>query len=143
VEDIITFTIEITGWTSQVQGNKLPICEIQSPIEIRNAGIDFDAYSAESLVVHTKKGQYVSSFIFWDAARAHADIGDLRLIMVNLGNKVGIVLYSKTVDFAVLTMKGSDSNVIDAFFSDDKSGIWHAFAVLEDGQKIQVKVGDA
>lgn len=127
----MSFTLEITGWASQVQGNQLPICKISSATEIKNAGFDFDAYSGESIDVHPLAGQYIASFIFWSEARVHAVIDDIHLHMVNLDDKVGIFLYSKTTGFTV----NSKSAV-------NNKGIWYGFAVIEDSEKIQVKAGD-
>lgn len=124
----MSFDIEITSWTNHP---RLPICKITSSVEIKNAGFDFDAYSRESIDVHVLPGKYVTSFIFYSEARVHTMIGDIHLHMINLDDKVGIFLYSRTTGFTV----GNDTAI-------NKSGVWHCFAALEDAQKIQVKVGD-
>lgn len=125
------FTVEITRWTSEVSGRKLPLCKITSSAVIRNAGFDFDAYSGESINVHLLAGQYIASFIFWSEARVQAVIDDITVIMFNLDDKVGVFLYSKTTDFTT-----NNSIVLN------KSGVWHCFAVLEDSEKLQVKGDD-
>jgi hypothetical protein len=127
----MSFTVEITRWTSETSGRKLPLCKLTSSVIIRNAGFDFDAYSGESIDVHHLNGQYIASFIFWSEARVHALVGNITLHMVNLDDKVGIFLYSKTAGFTT-----NNSIVVN------KSGILHCFAVLEDSEKLQVKVGD-
>ena len=137
----LVFTIVITGWTSTVNGHALPICEISSPVKIDNAVMHADVYPSEKLNVHIKNGQHVSSFIFWNGTRVHASTANVDIIMVNLEDKVGIVLYSKTVDFAVLIIK-NDGVVTTGFVSDDQKGVYHGFAVLENNEKIEVKVGD-
>lgn len=136
-----SFTIGITGWTTQVNGSRLPICEIVSPIAPKRVTLNFDVFSPETRVVHAKNGNFVSSFIFWSDARAYIVVDAITAIMVNLEDKVGVFLYSNTTDFAVLTSKGDESNVIEAFVADDKRNIWHGFAVLEGEEKIQVKIG--
>jgi hypothetical protein len=127
----MNFTVEITRWTTETSGRKLPLCKITSSVIIRNAGFDFDAYSGESIDVHQLAGQYIASFIFWSEARVHAVIDDIHLHMVNLGDRIGIILYSQTKLF-----------VVDNKTTINKSGVWHSFAVLEGSEKIQVKVGD-
>lgn len=136
----VSFTISITGWTSTVNGHSLPICEISSPVKIDNAVMHADVYPTERLNVHLKNGQHVSSFIFWNGTRIHASTANIDVIMVNLEDKVGIVLYSKTVDFAVLIMR--DDKAIAGFTSGDQKGVYHGFAVLQNNEKIHVKVGD-
>lgn len=126
-----TFTIEITGWATEVSGQKLPICKILSPIAIRNAGYDFDAYSGESIDINRLAGHYAASFIFWSEARVHAVIGDITMLMVNLDDRVGIMLYSRATSFAV----NNDA-------ATNKSGVWHGFAVIDDSEKMQVKAGE-
>lgn len=131
VGDVNTFTVEITRWTTEVSGRKLPICKIASSAEIRNAGFDFDAFSGERIDVHPLAGQYIASFIFWSEARVHAVIDEIHLHMVNLDDKLGVFLYSRTKSFTT-----NNSIVIN------KSGVWHSFAVLKGSDKVQVKVGD-
>lgn len=126
-----TFTISIERWATEFNMHKLPICEISSDTKIRNALQDYDVFSAESLVIRDKgQGQYSTSFIFWSASRVHCDIGDVIVIMVNLGDRVGILLYSKTTSF-----------VVDNNKAINKSGVWHSFAVLEGEESVEVKVG--
>jgi hypothetical protein len=109
---------------------KLPVCEISSSVEITNALADFDAFSAEELIIEKENERYVTSFILWNASRAHADIGDITLTMHNLDDKVGVLLYSKTTKFSV------DSAVVM-----HEKDVWHSFVVLENEQSIEVKCG--
>lgn len=127
----LEFEVEITRWAAETSGRKLPVCKLTSSAIIRNAGFDFDAYSGESINVHHLSGRYIASFIFWSEARVHAVIGDITMIMVNLDDRVGIFLYSRTKSFTV--------NNVNAV---NKSGVWHSFAVLEASEKLQVKIGD-
>jgi hypothetical protein len=123
-----TFSIMIKNWTTDTNGDKLPVCEISSSTEITNALQDHDAYSAEELLVCKKDEQHITSFVFWRASRVHCNIGDITVSMHNLEDRVGILLYSKTTKFSV----GS------AIVMHEK-GAWHSFVVLENVQSIQVK----
>jgi hypothetical protein len=135
--DNIAFSIEIATWALQIDGSSLPICKITSPHIIDNAGRDFDAFSSETLDVHPLSGQYVTSFLFWEASRVHADIGNLHILMVNLEDKVGVVLYSKTTKFTVKTAQGVKDE------ASNKNGVWHSFAVLSNEEMLQVKESNA
>ena len=125
----MTFTIRIERWATETNGDKLPICEISSQIEITNALQDYDAFSAEELLIEEENGQHITSFVFWRASRVHCNIGDITVIMFNLDDKVGVVLYSSKTSF-----------VVDNDKAHNKSGAWHSFAVLENEQSVEVKV---
>jgi hypothetical protein len=124
----MSFSIEITRWTTETSGRKLPICKLCSSDVIKKAMMDFDAFSSETINAHPLSGQYIASFIFWSEARVHMVIGNITLHMINLEDRVGIFLYSRTKSFTV----NNDNTV-------NKNGVWHGFAVLENEEKIQVK----
>ncbi len=125
-----TFSIMIKNWATDTNGDKLPVCEISSQVKITNALQDFDAYSAEELLVYKEDEQHVTSFILWRASRAHCNIGDITVTIHNLEDRVGVLLYSKTTKFSV------DSAVL----MHDKD-VWHSFAVLQGTESVQVKCG--
>ena len=132
----VDFTIEITGQASQDDGSTLPLCRIVSSSVISNVGYDFDAYSGESIDVCSLAGQYIASFIFWRDARVHVHIDSLYILMVNLEDKVGIVIYSSAKQFSVKAKQGDEDKVCN------KSGIWHFFSVIGNGEAIKVNANN-
>ena len=122
------FEISITGWTSDLQGVQLPICQVLSSQNISVARMEPDAYPSSWVDVNLlSNGTYAISRILWSDSRIYLLIGNINVILVKSSRSVGCFFYSFSSNF-----------VVSGTRSQNTQGIENLFLRLDDGEVFRV-----
>jgi len=122
------FEISITGWTSDLQGVQLPICQVASDTKIDFARMEYDMYPSRAIDIVRNKSRHAVSCVVWIDALMHLKIGHMRVYIVNYSSCIGCSFYSISSRFFV-------NSTIQ---SKNTQGIENLFLRLDDGEVFQV-----
>jgi hypothetical protein len=122
------FEISINGWTSDLQGVQLPICQVLSSQQISVARMEPDSYPSSFIDINLlSNGTSAISRILWSASRIYVMIGPINVVLINVGSSVGCFFYAIGARFTVNSKP-----------SENSQGIENLFLRLDDGEVFKV-----